>query len=221
VNEIFGDRNTDYYDAVKDLGYYYERFKLLYDKYEGCLINSLMRNLYVSNVEQFNRISKGEVELTPYSFTFKYREEQININVIPNSLPPSNIHILIGRNGVGKTWLLHNILLNLLKNGGGSKVQIEKSQKYSISEEFFIEGLNNSFAGIVGVSFSIFDDALSIEIKDFLSTDEKEVDNFKKFYKYIGLISKNQKEGKTKIKSVDDLSNEFIETLLKIKKKIK
>ena len=122
---------------------------------------------------------------------------------------------------MGKTWLLHNILLNLLKNGGGSKVQIEKSQKYSISEEFFIEGLNNSFAGIVGVSFSIFDDALSIEIKDFLSTDEKEVDNFKKFYKYIGLISKNQKEGKTKIKSVDDLSNEFIETLLKIKKKIK
>ena len=99
MNEIFGDRNTDYYDAVKDLGYYYERFKLLYDKYEGCLINSLMRNLYVSNVEQFNRISKGEVELTPYSFTFKYREEQININVIPNSLPPSNIHILIGRNG--------------------------------------------------------------------------------------------------------------------------
>lgn len=218
VNEIFGDKNTDYYDALKDLGYYYELFKHLYDNDESCLINSLMRNLYVSNVEQFNRISKGQAELTPYSFTFKYRKEKININVIPDSLPPSNIHILIGRNGVGKTWLLYNILLNLIKNVSDSKVQVEKSQKYSISEEFSIECTKNSFAGIVGVSFSIFDDALSIEIKESLNIDEKEVDDFKKTYKYIGLISKNQKDGKTKIKSVDDLSNEFIETLLKIKK---
>lgn len=218
INEIFGDKNTDYYEALKDIGYNYERFNELYDNSESCLINSLMRSLHVSNIEQFNRISKGQAELTEYAFNFKYREEKININVIPNSLPTSNIHILIGRNGVGKTWLLHNILLNLIKNGDCHNMEFEKSNKYFISDEFSMGGTLNNFAGIVGVSFSIFDDALSVEIKDPLNREKKDIDDFRKAYRYIGLISKNQKDGKTKIKSVDDLSNEFIETLSKIKK---
>ncbi|MDU7364109.1 AAA family ATPase [Clostridium sp.] len=219
VNDIFGDKNTDYYDSLKDLGYNYEYFNELYEKKESSLINSLMRNLYAANIEQFNRISKGEAELTKYSFAFKYRNEQIDIEVNPHSLPPSNIHILIGRNGVGKTWLLHNILLNLLDNGNNCNVEFEKSQKYNKSDEFFIDCPKNSFAGVVGVSFSIFDDALSLEIKDSASLDKKKVDDFRKIYRYIGLINKNEKDGKTKIKSVEDLANEFLESLANIKKR--
>lgn len=218
INDIFGDKNTDYYKALNDLGYNYNRFNDLYDKHEPSLINSLMRNLYTANIEQFNRISKGEAELTKYSFDFKYKDEQIDIEVTPNSLPPSNIHILIGRNGVGKTWLLHNMLLNLLKNGNDCNVEFEKSQKYNVSDEFYIDAPKNSFAGVVGVSFSIFDDALSLQIKDSNKMDEKKIEDFRKIYKYIGLISKNQKDGKSKIKSVEDLAEEFIVFLKSIKK---
>ncbi|MDT7918703.1 AAA family ATPase [Clostridium perfringens] len=218
VNDIFGDKNTEYYEALNDLGYDYERFNELYNNHEPSLINSLMRSLYTANVQQFNRISKGEAELTKYSFNFKYRNEKINIEVIPNSLPPSNIHILIGRNGVGKTWLLHNMLLKLLKNGNDCELEFEKSQKYDTSDEFSIDAPKNSFAGVVGVSFSVFDDALSLEIKDSEKITDKKIDDFKKIYKYIGLISKNEKDGKSKTKSVDDLAEEFISFLENIKK---
>lgn len=177
-----------------------------------------MRSLYTANVQQFNRISKGEAELTKYSFNFKYRNEKINIEVIPNSLPPSNIHILIGRNGVGKTWILHNMLLKILKNGNECELEFEKSQKYDTSDEFSIDAPKNSFAGVVGVSFSVFDDALSLEIKNSEKITDKKIDDFNKIYKYIGLISKNEKDGKSKTKSVDDLAEEFISFLENIKK---
>lgn len=216
INEFFEDESTEYYDALKDLSYNYDRFKDLYDGVESCLRNSLMRNLYISNVEQFNRITKGQAELTKYSFAFKYNEEQIDINVLPDSLPPTNIHILIGRNGVGKTWLLHNIACKLLENSDVSITELEKSKKYPISDEFSIECPKNSFAGIIGLSFSVFDDALSIDIMNSKDKEQKLIDEFRKKYQYIGSISKSQKDGKTKIKSVDDLSNEFLEALRKI-----
>lgn len=216
VNEFFEDENTEYYEALKDLSYNYNRFNDLYNASESCLRNSLMRYLYVSNVEQFNRITRGQAELTEYSFAFKYNEEKIHINVIPDSLPPTNIHILIGRNGVGKTWLLHNIACKLLENSGMSITELEKSKKYSISDKFSIECPENSFAGIIGLSFSVFDDALSIDIMDAKAKEKKLMDEFIKKYKYIGSISKSQKDGKTKIKSVEDLSNEFLEALSQI-----
>ena len=110
------------------------------------------------------------------------------------------------------------MLLKLLKNGNDCELEFEKSQKYDTSDEFSIDAPKNSFAGVVGVSFSVFDDALSLEIKDSEKITDKKIDDFKKIYKYIGLISKNEKDGKSKTKSVDDLAEEFISFLENIKK---
>lgn len=232
VNKIWGDNNTKYYECMKDLAYDIQRFSKLYDIREASLINSLLRTIYKSNIDQFHRVTKGQAELTDYSFTMKYQEQEIDINVTPNSLPPTNIHVLIGRNGVGKTWLLHNIVCGLLKNSGIDVKEIEKSQKYSISSEFSIECPENSFAGIIGLSFSVFDDALSIDIVNEENKKDKEVDDFRKIYRYIGLIKKSKKgkggneefieksvselEGNKRIKSVDELATEFIIALEKI-----
>lgn len=218
INECFEEKNIEYYDAIKDLAYDYKRFEKLYEQSEICLINSLMRSLYVSNVEQFNRITKGEAELTEYSFTIKYKTEKFTINVTPKSLPPTNIHVLIGRNGVGKTWLLHNIACKLLEKNDVDITELKKSNKYSISNDFSIKSVKNNFAGIIGLSFSVFDDSLAIDIINSENKDEKTLDDFKKKYKYIGSISKSQKDGKTKIKSVDDMANEFMVALEKIGK---
>ncbi len=220
INEIFSDNSDNYYRALNDLSLNFDLFKKLYATSEPCLLNSLMRNLHFSNVEQFNRIINGEVELTEYSFSFKYDDQQINIDVTPNSLPPSNIHVLIGRNGVGKTWLLHNIVHKFLQN---SDVVVQSSKKYAISDRFIVACPPNSFTGIIGLTFSVFDDALYLDVvKDDNEingvSQKRKIDDFNKKYKYIGLISKNQKDGKKKTKSVDDLISEFLDALNRIKK---
>ncbi len=218
INEIFGENSDDFYKNLNDLSFDFERFKILYESYEPSLINSLMRNHYVANIEQFNRIIKGEAELTEYSFSFKLNDEhEININVVPNSFPPTNVHVLIGRNGVGKTWLLHNILYQLLKNSGLNSEIFDQPSKYKASDEFFIECEKDNFAGVIGISFSLFDNAFAITLEE--GNDLEVSEKFNKIYQYIGSISKKQKNEKTKTKSVDDMSQEFIESLKEIKKK--
>lgn len=220
INHYFPEEKINYLASMKDLSYNFNGFKVLYDNGEACLLSSLMRNLHISNVEQFNRIATGGSELTPYNFSFEYMDEHIEIDVLPDAALPSNIHVLIGRNGVGKTWLLHNMVFSLLKNSGVN-FDVDKSEKYSISEDFRINCREDSFAGIIGLSFSVFDDALSIDLNKEKSEEsgltQKQIDDFKKKYRYIGLVDKNQKNGKIKTKSIDELSVEFIETLKKIK----
>lgn len=216
VNKYLCDENVQYYECIKDLAFDYDRFNELYNQREVCLINSLMRSLYKSSVEQFNRIIKGEAELTEYTFSINYQNEKIDINVTPKSLPPTNIHVLIGRNGVGKSWLLHSIACSLLESCAVDVNELEESDKYSISEKFHIDCIKESFAGIIGMSFSVFDDSLAIDIMNKNEKSEREIENFRKVYKYIGSIYKSQKDGKKKIKSVEGMANEFIEALKKI-----
>lgn len=213
--------------ATRDLAGDLNRFNQLYEKGESSLINSLLRELHYTNVEQFNRIIMGEAELTPYNIKFSYQEEMYEIDVTPNSLPPSNIHILIGRNGVGKTWLLYHMLYNILNNMNVS-LSSKQSDKYTLDPKFQLLNNTETFAGAIGISFSLFDDAFSsIAFDSVMDKDKVDKDSLKykrlknefdKKYKYIGLISKNQKNGQLKTKSVDNLCEEFIISLDIIKK---
>ncbi|NCB42200.1 MAG: hypothetical protein EOM59_06230 [Clostridia bacterium] len=224
--EFFGDHIYEYCENMRDLAYDFEKFKELYAKRESCLINSLMRSLHYPNVEQFNRIINGEAELTDYNIKFNYGEQEISVNVIPNSLPPSNIHVLIGRNGVGKTWILYHMMHAILRNMNLDLGNCQSS-KYNLNDKFQILSDSDAFAGAIGVSFSIFDDAFSSIVFD-QPTESNVADNrlqqmnqikddFNKKYKYIGLVHTNQKDGRTKIKSVENLSDEFGEVISKIK----
>ncbi|MEX4029201.1 hypothetical protein [Haemophilus influenzae] len=74
-----------------------------------------MRSIRKQTIEeQFRRILDGKSKLDDFNFYF-IRSEKDNIgkislefNVIANSMPSSNIHAIIGRNGVGKTTLKRN-----------------------------------------------------------------------------------------------------------------
>lgn len=224
INKYFGDNSSDLYSGIKDLAFDFERFKALYDKREPSLYNSLMRKLHYANIEQFNRVTKGDAPLTKYAFSFDYNDNSLNFRVNPDSLPPSNIHVLIGRNGVGKTWLLYHMIFRILEAMG---LDLDKpmSNKYKLSENFSLNDAT-SFAGVIGMSFSVFDDGLSSIKANNLSPSALEkliMDNaFSKAYKYIGLIcnqnyqnsdEKKQKTRNVTLKSVDMLSNEFVETL--------
>ena len=77
---------------------------------------SLLRSITVRSVEgQFRRILGGGAALINYSFLYEGPEPDdedigrllLNFEVTPDSTPPTNVHVLVGRNGVGKTYLLN------------------------------------------------------------------------------------------------------------------
>ena len=78
---------------------------------------SLMRDFTVSAVKnQYNRLANGGAWLTRYNFSYipfpsndETEEMELEFDVEIDELPPTNIHVLIGKNGVGKTTMLKNM----------------------------------------------------------------------------------------------------------------
>lgn len=90
---------------------------------------SLLRSVTESTVRgQFHRLAHGGARLTPYEFLYaaplignKIPSVNLSFNVVPESQPPSNVHVLIGRNGVGKTRLLHLMTRALIEESADEK----------------------------------------------------------------------------------------------------
>lgn len=122
---------------------------------------SLMRNVGRSVLlGQFRRALKGEATLSNFDFTYKddggqkRAPIQLRFQVNAESKPPTNIHAIIGRNGVGKTTLLNNMVKSLLPPPGAP----EASGKFSLSQSIFQSTWPaDYFSSVVSVSFSVFD----------------------------------------------------------------
>lgn len=118
---------------------------------EKVLDDSLLRSVSLATVRgQFRRMAEGGVRLTPYSFVIKRvgQETDLAFDVTPDSRPPTNIHVIIGRNGVGKTRLLRGMSEALLGTSDAPRVAFEAL------------GVNlpvDLFANVVTVTFSAFD----------------------------------------------------------------
>ncbi len=134
---------------------------------------SLLRDISKFKVKyQFHRMSHGGARLTKYDFT--YSKEQgdeglclnnpLSFKVSPDSNPPTNIHVLIGRNGTGKTTLLKNMVSAI-------RSVDNKYGKFKYENNF-----KSRFANVLCVAFSPFDDFSSL---DGLSSSIP--------YSYIGL----------------------------------
>lgn len=118
---------------------------------------SLLRSVSTSSVEgQFRRLAHGDAKPSRYSITYKGPSSkypipmELSFDVIPETNPPTNIHVLIGRNGVGKTFLLNNMISSLMDSDSiPSKVGT------------FVADTENatSFANVVSVTFSAFDES--------------------------------------------------------------
>ncbi|MFG1833601.1 AAA family ATPase [Micromonospora chersina] len=112
---------------------------------------SLLRDIPVrAVVNQFRRIARGGARLTPYQFTYITGEHRLELtfSVVPESRPPTNVHVLIGRNGVGKTRMMNSMAKAFLFRG-------QANDHYGA---FAMRGQENSvFVNLVFVSFSAFD----------------------------------------------------------------
>lgn len=168
---------------------------------------------------QFQRILAGDVPLTPYHFTYrkKLSDEHPLLNfdfkVVPDSHPTSNIHVLIGGNGVGKTTILNSMVTDSTvfpqdsnyEEGFYDNTDIFGNQK--ISEEYFLN--------IISVSFSAFDPFILPKI------DKDEVGpNFT----YIGLRAHSSEKDSLSLKGINLLWSEFSTSTAKccrLKSKVK
>ncbi len=163
---------------------------------------SLLRSVNYSSInEQFRRILNGEAALTEYNFIYEkkalndYSGVKVSFQVKPDSKPPTNIHILIGRNGVGKTTILNNMVDALIPNRSSA----EKVGFFTTPGMFGEVPLpKNYFAGVVSVSFSAFD--------PFTPPDDLSSNNDEVRYHYIGLKkrARDNIEQKSSLKDDDE-----------------
>ena len=147
--------------------------------------------------EELNRLSHGGARLAPYSFAYRLVNQEsciFKFNVSPNSNPPTNIHVLIGRNGVGKTTILKNLTKAFL---GMSESEVGTLSYLECDPNVIGPSIpSQEFATLSFVSFSAFDD---FDLHEHL--EESEDGNFS----YIGLKNRDGSN-----KGTTELVSEFI-----------
>lgn len=132
------------------------------------------------------------------------RVYKVDFKVDPELKPRSNIHVLIGRNGVGKTTLLNNMVNALIPDRGET---FETGYFYQ-SGSFGPVALDDGyFRGVVSVSFSAFD--------PFEPPSPQPNRNNGICYHYIGLKTMNQPayNGEDRLKTTRELCLELVESL--------
>ena len=178
-------------------------------KKEQVFNTSLLRGVSLSSVEgQFRKLLGGAYPLTEFRFSYEVSATKkttgfsLDFNVIPESNPPSNIHVIIGSNGVGKTLLLNNMIKCLIE----SEESTSSSGKFIAHENSFESKQEDLFAGIVSVAFSAFD--------SFEPYPEQKDKSEGVRYSYVGLKRSTNRGGKKgTLMSHDMLVNEFFTSL--------
>jgi predicted ATPase len=212
-------QNVEYYENLNKLGPSIRdkilntlgdiaKSKALYNKaiLEEVTVVSLMRDISpVTVTNQYRRLSNGGIRLIDYHFKFDANPMlagsasfNLTFDVVPEVIPPTNIHVLIGRNGVGKTHLFRTMINSLLESIDGQHGEFTFERK---------KETDDSFANLIFISFSAFD---NIEPIGEISADSEIVQ-----YSYIGLKDLVQKGGKEFVvtKSNESMRDDFFKSL--------
>lgn len=228
ITEPFTSLDAKYFSLGSDVDYYYKlandfssEFRsaflmglrdVVYDEAalaiaadESVFHTSHLRNVSINTIEeQFRRVLRGGVPVTDFKFRFNLEASEtfagytLGFNVIANSRPSTNIHAVIGRNGVGKTTLLNQMILSVLEHQD-QKGRFEESQWFEfqpISTDFF--------SSLVSISFSAFD--------PFSPPPDQPDPTKGTCYFYVGLKDFSD-EGGTILKPLSELYEEFIASL--------
>ncbi|PIB42678.1 hypothetical protein AOA59_20040 [Pseudomonas sp. 2822-15] len=173
---------------------------------EDVFSTSHLRGVSMSTIkDQFTRVLHGGVVRTDFSFLYRRLPAEraagleLNFEVASHSKPSTNIHAIIGRNGVGKTTILNGMIQAV--TGGLSE-----------GEGFFLQGgwggiqtaiTTEYFSSLISVSFSAFD--------PFEPPPEQSDPSIGTCYYYIGLKIPSSTNGE--LKTSRQLQNECVNAL--------
>ncbi|SOD70168.1 AAA domain-containing protein, putative AbiEii toxin, Type IV TA system [Streptomyces sp. 1222.2] len=167
-------------------------------KNESVTRKSLMRFVNATAVQdQFRRIAHGGERVRGFEVTYKSPQHDsgnsvlLPFTVAPQSLPPTNIHVLIGRNGVGKSYLL-NKLARCIADRTASEAEVGSIIEHG-------RGELDTFANLVIVTFSAFDEFPQIRDED-VGIDQ---------YAYVGLRLPNRSGQAYVVRNPDQLADDF------------
>lgn len=174
ISALGDSKRVEILTALQDVAFNLEHFQKM--RKENVMSTSLLRSVGPNSVrEQLHRIATGGVRLTKYNFSYTAQADEgeqssshLSFAVDPKSNPPTNIHVLIGRNGTGKTTLIKN-MIHSIRHQDSSHGSFEYTKVGRISN-------HAKFSNVLCVAFSPFDDFSEID------TPEGDIP-----YSYIGL----------------------------------
>ena len=157
---IYEASGCNIFAALHDISYDLSLFDAV--RGEDACKNSLMRGVSEFAIRgQLHRIVNGKAALTRYSFSVTLGSngaggnERIDFTVTPEELPPTNVHVIIGRNGVGKTRLLRDIALAARD---GKAISPGRNLAFNVEQGGVMDDWGCAdFANVLVVSFSPFD----------------------------------------------------------------
>ncbi|MEE4375081.1 AAA family ATPase [Pseudomonas alliivorans] len=174
---LFGHENVgDCLSSLRDVVYNENIFERSYR--ERVFVESLSRFVSISTIKgQFKEILATGVALERYGFVYCHESEKsLDFQVVPDSKPPTNVHALIGRNGVGKSYILQMIASSIDKRNG----RVVKINGDSVTAF--------DFGQLLYFSLGVFGNPLdSVDFND----SKIKIDRTKK--KYIGVYNQETK----------------------------
>lgn len=207
LNQLGDDMREHVLTMSRDLAYDAKLWESAKD--ERVVLRSLMRSITSSTVVgQFRRMAHGDARLTNYDFSYtpppvansKDSPYKLEFAVQPESSVPTNVHVLIGRNGVGKTRLLSLMTKSLIDQESSA----DTAGTFQLDEDKYGSG---KFANLIAVAFSAFDEGAHYSER----TGSEDKIGFTK----IGIRDWAGPDPLAKIrtKSPDELAEEFVNSL--------
>lgn len=179
-------------------------------RFELVMGESLLRSVHEPNVRnRLHRLAHGNPMLTRFEFQYTLPAAladdgsvllpppTMQFRVIPGAEPPTNLHVLVGRNGVGKTRCIQSIINTLLDRDSDTAPRGVLQRLGNNQDEW-------TFSGLVSVSFSAFD---SFQLPAVATQRTPAT--------FVGLRSQREENGEVveDLKSTADLANDFVMSL--------
>lgn len=210
-------------EGLRDCGYdisIYEQFKDT-PQFNSSLIRFSAAGQALSFAQDMYSKIMGPPEDIAMSFNFsaKLKGFKKKHNLVfsfggaESALIPSNINVLIGRNGTGKTQILSELAKAISGYGYSNKEELLNARQEAFS------AARPGFGNTIVVSYSAFD-MFEIPGKTKLEKDELQKQGHIFGYKYCGLRERVRGDV-YKIKSLDEVADEFATAYHAIVKKSK
>ncbi|MDC6168161.1 AAA family ATPase [Paucibacter sp. XJ19-41] len=155
LNTMPAKARIEVLEGMRDCAYDLARYER--HRRESVMTSSLMRYVTEENLRfRFHRLAHGNLILTRFHFQYEIPVQGddpgpiIDFSVSPHSDPPTNVHVLIGRNGVGKSRSIQGLTAAALDLDLADVVRGTLRKIGPNAGEW-------AFSGLVHVAFSAFD----------------------------------------------------------------